>query len=99
MTWIKIGTTDNALNNKGRLFIVNEKKIAVFNINNEFFAIDNKCPHAGVDLCNGDVTDKVLTCPAHGWQFNLETGEGVILPVGVKKYEIKVENDDLMLNI
>jgi len=40
------------------------------------FVIDNTCPHAGGNLAGGEVTETIVTCPWHFWQFNLSTGIG-----------------------
>ncbi|AJF62091.1 Dioxygenase, ferredoxin subunit [archaeon GW2011_AR15] len=99
MPFVKIGKTSDVQNRKGRLFIVNGNRVAVFNVNGEFFAIDSRCPHHGIDLAGGYLNGKIVTCPGHGWEFDLETGENVILPVSVRKYNIKSEGDNLLLEI
>lgn len=66
-------------------------EIGVFNVNGQYFAIRNVCPHAGAPLCLGTLTGTrfasrpyeytyardgmVLRCPWHGWEFDLETGQ------------------------
>lgn len=67
--------------------------IGVFNINGEFFALKNVCPHYGAPLCQGsvhgthrpspvftyrpDLQGRVLRCPWHGWEFDIVTGKGL----------------------
>ena len=47
------------------------KQIAVFNIDNQIFAIDNRCPHEGYPLDQGSFNDScILTCNWHNWKFN-----------------------------
>ena len=40
----------------------------------EIFAIGNECPHQGGNLCDGWIEGEIVTCPLHGWEFDLRTG-------------------------
>lgn len=53
---------------------VGEVEIGLFRTDAGFLAIENACPHAGVPLSSGDVADCIVTCPAHGFQYDLRTG-------------------------
>jgi len=66
------------------------KKIALFNVNNQYYAIDDTCTHAGGPLSEGDVKGTVLTCPWHGATFNIINGEVLGEPAseGVKSYKV-----------
>lgn len=49
--------------------------LAVYHIRKRFYAIADRCPHAGARLSAGQLDGAILTCPEHGSQFDLETGE------------------------
>ncbi|GAC1484815.1 MAG: hypothetical protein PVS2B1_21160 [Candidatus Dormibacteraceae bacterium] len=49
--------------------------LALFHIGKQFYAIADRCPHAGARLSHGELVGSVLTCPEHGSQFDLQTGE------------------------
>ncbi|MHB2019417.1 MAG: Rieske (2Fe-2S) protein [Candidatus Xenobia bacterium] len=51
------------------------RSVAVFNLDGEFYAIDNLCPHRGGPLGDGWVEHGVVTCPWHGWEFEIKTGQ------------------------
>ena len=53
---------------------VNGKALAVFNVDGQFHVIDNTCLHRGGPLGEGELEANVVTCPWHGWQFNVTTG-------------------------
>lgn len=53
---------------------VDEKFLVLFNINEQFYAIDDSCPHQGASLFNGKLEGKALQCCAHGLKFDLESG-------------------------
>ena len=70
---------------------VNGREIGIFHVDGEFYAILNRCPHRGGELCKGDVLRLVeserpgdvrldegttfIACPWHGWEFDIKTGE------------------------
>lgn len=54
--------------------------VAVFRAEGEFHAVENECPHVGAPLASGSVDDCVVTCPLHGWSFNLRDGSPVSAP-------------------
>ena len=95
MGYEKVCKTTEIEEGQGKLFTVKGEEIAIFNVEGSFYAIHNKCPHAGVGLATGEVEDMCVTCPGHGWQFNLKNGKHVIMPVSVKTYKTKVEGGDL----
>ncbi len=69
-----------------------DKPIALFNVDGEFYAINQICPHRGGPLGEGTLTGCVVTCPWHGWTFDVRTGQPDH-PGGhsVAAYQVKVE--------
>jgi nitrite reductase (NADH) small subunit len=61
-------------------------------------ALENSCPHMGGPLGEGEVNGCIVTCPWHGWQFDVRDGVCQNMPGDdAKKIEIAVENDDVFL--
>ncbi|MCE9534269.1 MAG: Rieske (2Fe-2S) protein, partial [Planctomycetes bacterium] len=58
----------------GTLAVNKYKVIAVFRTGDEYFAIDDMCPHMGAGLSGGFVEDGIVTCPWHYWRFRLSDG-------------------------
>lgn len=50
------------------------KEIALFNIDGSIHALENACPHMGGPLSEGEIDNGCVTCPWHGWQFNIKNG-------------------------
>lgn len=48
---------------------------AVYNVDGQFHVIDGICPHAGGPLGKGNLQGNTVTCPWHGWQFDVTTGK------------------------
>ena len=53
---------------------VDEKFLVLFNVNEQFYAIDDSCPHQGASLFSGKLDGKAIQCCAHGLKFDLESG-------------------------
>ena len=76
------------------------KAIAVANVGGQFHAISNTCLHRGGPLGDGVLEGSVVTCPWHGWQYDVTTGTVSQNPsVGVHRYAIEVRGDDLYVDI
>jgi nitrite reductase (NADH) small subunit len=76
------------------------KTIAVANVGGKFFVINNTCLHRGGPLGEGELKGQVVTCPWHGWQYDVTTGRVAANPaVGVETYPIEVRGDDIYVDI
>ncbi len=75
--------------------------IAIFRTaEDEVFALHDKCPHKGGPLSQGLVHGKRVTCPLHGWNIGLDSGEAVAPDVGhCSRFEVKVEAGQVYLHI
>jgi nitrite reductase (NADH) small subunit len=76
------------------------KAIAVANVGGQFYAINNTCLHRGGPLGDGVLEGKIVTCPWHGWQYDVTSGKVSQNPtVEVDRYPIEVRGDDLYVDI
>jgi nitrite reductase/ring-hydroxylating ferredoxin subunit len=50
------------------------RTLALFNVGGRFYAIDNSCPHRGGPLGDGRLDDAIVTCPWHGYRYDVTTG-------------------------
>ena len=89
------GTTD-VKPGHGIVAEVNGKTLAVFNVDGTFHAIDNTCVHRGGPLGEGELAGNVVTCPWHGWEYDVTTGGCVNSPAAtVARYQVKIEGADV----
>ncbi len=97
--FVKVATIDELPPGKGKLVMAQfEKPIALFNVNGEFYAINYICPHMGGPLGEEELKGYVVTCPWHGWTFDVRTG----LPDhpgghSVSAYNVRVEGNDILV--
>ena len=79
---------------------VEGKALSVFNVNGTFYALDDICPHKGGPLSEGSLEGTVVTCPWHGWKFDVQTGISPINPQAqTQTYPVKVEGDDILVAV
>lgn len=73
--------------------------VAVANIDGKFYAIDNVCLHRGGPLAQGELHGKIVTCPWHGWQYDVTTGKVALNPaIGVQCYPVEVRGEDIFID-
>jgi nitrite reductase (NADH) small subunit len=86
--------------NEGRQVVVDGHWIAVFNVDGGYYAVEGTCLHRGGPLAEGSVRQGIVTCPWHGWQFDVKTGALVQDPtVGVSCYPTRVVGDDIQVQM
>jgi 3-phenylpropionate/trans-cinnamate dioxygenase ferredoxin subunit len=68
--------------------------VAVFNIDGEYFAIEDVCTHDGGELASGTLEGDQIVCPRHGARFCIRTGEALSAPAyePTAKFPVRVEN-------
>jgi len=74
-----------------RLTLPDGNQLAVFNVDGEYYAIENSCPHKGAPLSEGTLCGHVVECGLHGWQFDLRSGECLTVPDKIRTYAVSVE--------
>lgn len=76
------------------------RTLALCRVEGGFFALDNTCLHRGGPIGEGFIDGTTITCPWHGWQYDVRTGESKTNP-GLKlaTLETRVEGDDVLIGI
>lgn len=84
----------------GKTVQVNGKTLALFNVNGNFHATDETCPHQGGPLGEGSLDGKLISCPWHGWTFDVTNGECPVIPgMKIACYATKVEGDAVFIQV
>jgi len=99
--FVKVAKTAEIVPGQGKMIEVGGKKIALFNVQGSFHAIDDTCTHRGGPLSEGSLDGKEVTCPLHGARFDVTTG-GVLgppAPQGVARYNVRVEGTDIEVEV
>ena len=72
--WMPVGTVDEFPAERGKLVKIGARRIGVYRQGEQWYALKDACPHAGVGLSQGPVKDGAVLCVGHGWTFDLASG-------------------------
>ena len=99
--FIEVAKTNEIESGTGKLIEVGGNEIALFNCDGSYYAIDNQCTHVGGPLCEGDLEGYKVTCPWHGAEFDVKTGNVLGPPAeeSVKSYKVRVESDSIKVKV
>src|SRR5687767_10152710 len=99
--WVHAGKASDLP--EGRVLLVvdeaNDLRIAVCNVDGQFFAIEDVCTHDGGSLDQGFLEGEEIECPRHGARFNVTTGDATLMPavMPVRTFPVKIEGDRLLV--
>jgi nitrite reductase (NADH) small subunit len=78
--------------------LAGDRAVAVANVDGQIFAVDSVCPHAGGPLGDGHLDGCTLTCPWHGWTFDVRDGSSELAAdVRVGTFEVHIEDGAVWL--
>jgi len=102
MAKIVVGKTSEVQDGKLMHITAGGKEIVVTKLDENYYAMDNVCTHAGADLHEGKLNNNELTCPWHGAKWDIKTGNLISFPQKLKplqSHKISIENDTLYIEI
>jgi len=99
--WIEVGKLEDIPRQGARVVSRAEGDIAIFRtVDDELFALRDKCPHKGGPLSQGIVHGKRVACPLHDWKINLDSGDVVAPDEGcAARYPVKIEGGVIQLSL
>jgi nitrite reductase (NADH) small subunit len=102
MTEYVIGRLDEFPSGRAVAVQAGRLTIAVFRLGDEFFAINNRCPHKGASLCDGELlaNERIVRCPWHHWNWRLDDGTLESDPRQCARvFEIGVDGEEIVLRV
>ncbi len=98
MAFLRVARTWEIPEGRAGKFQVGDEEIALWHIGGRFFAIANRCPHEHFALLHqGTLDGLAVTCPMHGWTFDLVSGQALKGDGRVRTYAVKVEGSDVLV--
>lgn len=101
MGYVTVGKSDAVPDGELALVDANGAPVTVANVDGQFYAIDDTCTHKQCSLADGELEGASVVCACHAGQFDLATGEVLAgpPPAPVSSYQVRVEGDDLQVEI
>jgi 3-phenylpropionate/trans-cinnamate dioxygenase ferredoxin component len=99
--YVAVAKAGEIADQSGRCFEVKGRRIAVFNLGGEYFAIDDTCTHADGSLSEGFVSGQEVTCPLHMATFEISTGRctGPPADADVTSYPVRITEGTIEVKV
>ncbi len=113
---LEVGAVDDVRREGCRVVDVDGRPVGVISVGEDFYAVADRCPHMGASMCTGSLSgtlvpsaphelvygmdQRVLRCPWHGWEFDLESGRSLLEPrrFGLKTYRVTQRDGQVVLH-
>jgi NAD(P)H-dependent nitrite reductase small subunit len=102
VSWLAVCQLGEIPSDRGWPVRIGDLHIAIFRTREGLFAVDNQCLHVGNPLDDGFVSGQCVTCPWHGWRYDLRTGEHLTLfgrRKGLRTYPVRTENGEVLVEV
>jgi nitrite reductase (NADH) small subunit len=97
---VRVASIHDLAPGTGKEIVAAGRIVALFNVGGDFRAIDGICAHAGGPVGKGVLKGCVVTCPWHGWQYDVTTGTSCLNPrIGQEAFQVTVEGDDVFVEV
>lgn len=94
--FVRVATSDMLPPGTAHAFPVGRYEVALFNIDGDYYALENACPHQGGPIADGWIEGETVTCPWHAWCFDLRTGKMTLGDFAwIPRFEVRVEEDGI----
>ncbi len=97
---VKVAKTSELQEGVGVAVQAGGQTVAVFKCGGQVYAVNNVCPHRGGPLAEGFVDGGRVSCPWHGWTFDVKTGQHAMNPgITIPSYPVSIEGDDVYVTV
>jgi nitrite reductase/ring-hydroxylating ferredoxin subunit len=98
--FVRVCKTTDIKEGSGRSMEVNGTPLAIFNVDGNFYAINDVCGHRGGPLGEGELDGRTVVCPWHGWRYDVTTGANELVPdLPTHRYDVKIEGEDILVDL
>ena len=97
---VRVARAADVLDGERKIVTVDGVSIGVFHHKGKWYALRNSCLHRGGPVCTGTLVDDTLTCPWHGFQYDVTTGKLLVDPnARLDSYPVFIDGDDILLQV
>ena len=97
----KVAKIDEVPNGTKKLVEVDFVPVLIFNVDGEYYAMEDVCTHDGGPLGEGILDGDEIECPRHGARFCVKTGKALCMPAfeDIECFPVKIEDGEILVNI
>jgi nitrite reductase (NADH) small subunit len=100
MPRVKVAAASDVPPGAGRVVEAGGRTLALFNVDGAYHAIDNTCPHRGGPLGDGDLDGAMVSCPWHGWRWDVTSGANANKPATrVERFPAAVDGGEVFVEL
>ena len=97
-SFVKVTTKDCIQGKCGTLVQVNGNDVVIFSREGSLYATSNVCSHQHFSMLHkGDVDGFEVTCPMHGWKYDVRTGESTNGQGRIRSYKVRIDGNDVYI--
>ncbi|MEE2803102.1 MAG: non-heme iron oxygenase ferredoxin subunit [Pseudomonadota bacterium] len=92
--WVDVAPVEGIQNRRSVLVDVDGTMVVVFNLEGEYYAVEDVCTHDGAEIASGCLVEDAIECPRHGARFDLRTGAVLAPPAyePLQTFPVRVDN-------
>lgn len=97
-SFVRVAKVDEVPPGSSKVVVAGGHPVALFNVDGTFHALSNVCLHRGGPVGEGALDGTTVTCPLHGWEYDVRTGQNVTNPAArLRRFAVRVEGDDVLV--
>ena len=98
--FVKAAKTTDLKSGEARVIECSGRTLALCNVEGRYYALDNTCLHRGGPIGEGFIDGETVTCPWHGWQYDVRSGVNTMDESEVvARYEVKIEGGEVLVAV
>jgi nitrite reductase (NADH) small subunit len=98
--WTRVARLSDCPSGASLEVVAGDRIVALFNVEGTLHALDGVCPHRGGPLGKGTLEGCIVTCPWHGWQFDVQSGQQQLTSRIVQpRFDVHVEGDWILVDL
>lgn len=98
--WVRVASVEECPAGSALEVVAEDRIVALMNVDGRFFALDGVCPHQGGPLGKGRIEGTIITCPWHGWQFDVTSGRHCLSQsVRQPMFSVRVDGEGIYVDL
>ena len=96
--FVRVARASEVPSGSAKVVVVLGHPVALFNVDGAVYAVSNVCLHRGGPIGEGTLDGAIVTCPMHGWEYDVRTGRNVTNPAArLRTYAVRLDGDDVLV--